>query len=349
MNDDKVPPSFPAVGEPAPDSVPLGARAEEEPRESQVPLPKFNTRTNVILFVLTVLSVFFVGAYQWTAREGMGALETWLSAWTFAVPLLAILLAHEFGHYVAARIHRVPASLPYFIPLPIFNPFGTMGAVIIMPRRIRSANALLDIGAAGPIAGMVVAIPVMLLGLSLSEVGPRLDPAALQEGQHYVQEGQSILYWALKTAVFGRIGPDQDVLLHPTALAAWVGFFVTFLNMIPVGQLDGGHIAFALFGKRQNRFAQWFRHTPLALLVYNLLVHAPQALERGLANSWMTLTSSSLMWVFAIILLRLMGRYSGFGHPPVDDEKLSPVRRVVAVATLAMLISLFMPSPWVMF
>ena len=228
MSADGVPPSFPSVGERAPDSVPLGARVAEAPyeeRESQIPVPIFNPRTNAILFVLTVLSVFYVGQ-GWTAKPDMGTWEALQGAWVFAVPLLSILVAHEFGHYIAARIHRVPASLPYFIPFPILNPFGTMGAVIIMPRRIRSANALLDIGAAGPIAGMVVAIPVMLFGLSLSELGPRSDTG-------YIQEGQSILYWALKAMVFGSIPADQDVHLHPTALAAVGGLLGHVLEHDP--------------------------------------------------------------------------------------------------------------------
>ena len=351
MNDDKVPPSFPSVSERAPDSVPLGARVVEAPygqRESQIPLPTFKARTNAILFILTVLSVFYVGQ-GWTAKPDMGAWQALGGAWVFAVPLLGILVAHEFGHYIAARIHRVPASLPYFIPFPILNPFGTMGAVIIMPRRIRSANALLDIGAAGPIAGMVVAIPVMLFGLSLSELGPRSDSG-------YIQEGQSILYWALKAMVFGHIPADQDVHLHPTALAAWAGFLVTFLNMIPVGQLDGGHVAYALFGKRQNKLAGLFIYTPVVLFIYNAIVHVLPILRRGMAEgfsnlgwqAWMPV-SACTVWVTIFILLLVMRRASGVGHPPVDDEKLSPVRRLVAIATLVMLISLFMPSPWVVF
>ncbi|MEZ4223444.1 MAG: site-2 protease family protein [Polyangiaceae bacterium] len=348
-----APPSFPPVVESAPNSVPLGvgsgaATQATHGYESEMPLPQFNWRKNALLFVATVLSVFYVGQ-SWTATAEQSAWQALRGAWVFAVPLMTILVAHELGHYIAARIHRVPASLPYFIPFPILNPFGTMGAVIVMPRRIRSANALLDIGAAGPLAGMAVAIPVMLFGLSLSQLGPRSDVG-------YIQEGQSLLYWALKAAVFGHIAPDQDVQLHPTALAAWAGFLVTFLNMIPLGQLDGGHVAYALFGRRQNRIAAWVLFAPVVMFLYNAVVHVLPIVRRGFAEgfsklggqAWMPV-SACTVWITVFILLLVMRRASGVGHPPVDDEKLSPVRKVVAVGTLLMFVAIFMPSPWVVY
>ena len=122
--------------------------------------------------------MFEVGQILERRRRGAGVSAAGFAGWTFAVPLLAILLCHEFGHYIAARIHRVPASLPYFIPLPKLSPFGTFGAVIVMPRRIRSANALLDIGAAGPLAGMVVAIPLMMWGLPSRSSAPEARAAS---------------------------------------------------------------------------------------------------------------------------------------------------------------------------
>ena len=309
--------------------------------ENEADQVQFKWWKNAVLFVLTVISVFWVGAAVW----GLG-----MKAWEFAVPLLAILIAHESGHYVAARIHRVPASLPYFIPLAILNPFGTLGAVILMPGRIRSRNALLDIGAAGPLAGMIVAIPVMLYGLSLSTIGP-------VSAHNYIQEGQCILYWALKYAVFGHIPAGQDVYLHPTALAAWVGFLVTFLNMLPFGQLDGGHVAFALAGDRQNKLARWMLYVPVVLIVYNFVKYAWPTLARGFAHGFGTLglddylpgISSVVNWVVLFGLLLWMKRASGSSHPPVDDHTLSPSRRIVAAATLMLFILLFMPSPWVSF
>src|SRR5450432_773501 len=207
---------------------------------------------NLLLFALTVPSVFLAGSMQVdpTIAQALPKrlLEIW-RGWPFAVPLLSILLAHEFGHYIAARIHRVPASLPYFIPLPKLSPFGTMSAIIAMSGRIRSRAALLDIGAAGPIAGMVLALPIMAFGLHCSSVGP--NPST-----NYVQEGQSLLYLAMKRVFVGPIPTGMDVQLHPTAMAGWVGFLITMINLLPWGQLDGGHIATAYFGNRYGRFAR---------------------------------------------------------------------------------------------
>src|SRR5262249_19155627 len=161
--------------------------------------------------LLTVLSTFVTGAYFRHDYEhaepivGLGGLLRALpSVWTFAVPLMSILLFHEFGHFFAARYHRVPASLPFFIPMPLLSPFGTMGAVIGMRGRIRSRDALLDIGASGPLAGLVVAIPVLIYGLYHSSLNA---PSIVysQEGKHWAQEGQSLLYMLLKYAVKGPI------------------------------------------------------------------------------------------------------------------------------------------------
>ncbi len=183
---------------------------------------------NALLFALTVLTVFQVGAMwavgealdvSWTALLSGASNPSWLlKGWIFAVPLLSILLAHEFGHYIAARIHRVPASLPYFIPIPL-PPFGTMGAVIRMRGRIASRNVLLDVGAAGPLAGMALAILVLVWGLLHSEVR--------EVTGHGMQEGQCLLYSMLKWLTVGPIPDGHDVFLHPVALAGWTGLFVT--------------------------------------------------------------------------------------------------------------------------
>lgn len=283
----------------------------------------FDWRINLALFLLTVAAVF------------------WTEGPAFTAALFSILLAHEFGHYIAARVHRVPASLPYFLPLPVFSPFGTLGAVILMPGRIRSRNALLDIGAAGPLAGMVVAIPMMLYGLSLSKVAP------VSTG-HYIQEGQSLLYWALKAVVFGQIPPGSDVFLHPVAYAAWAGFFVTFLNLLPFGQLDGGHIAYALFGPRQDRAAAVIRYVPLMLAVYNyarpMLWHGPREGLRLLAADHY-INGPGLSWIVLFALLSLMRRLAGATHPPVDRLEFGGARRAIAVASLLLFLLLFMPTP----
>lgn len=332
-----------AEGLPSQQDVPpagetAGDRASEQPELSI----QFDWRKNAILFALTVPSVFLAGA----------GMDRGTIGWRFALPLLAILITHEFGHYIAARIHGVPASLPYFLPLPFLSPFGTLGAVIFMPKRIRSRTALLDIGAAGPIAGMIVAVPFMIYGLTLSHLGPRFP----SDGSPIQQEGQSLLYMALKYAVFGHIPADQDVYIHPTAFAAWAGFFVTFLNMLPFGQLDGGHIAFALFGDRQNRFARLMRFMPLALVVYNFWEYALPVLRRGFVNGWHTLTARDFLptavivqWLILFVLLLVLGRIAGSDHPPVDDRHLSLGRKIVAAGALLMFVAVFVPSPLVTF
>ena len=297
---------------------------------------------NLILFVLTVLSVFWTGAVDVdpTLTDSIHPrrwLEIW-RGWPFAVPLLAILIAHESGHYIAARVHRVPASLPYFIPLPKFSPFGTMGAIIGMSGRIRSRIALLDIGAAGPLAGMVVALPVLAYGLAQSPILP--NP------QHYTQEGQSLLYWAMKRIFAGPIPDGADVRLHPTAVAGWVGLLVTMINMLPWGQLDGGHIAYALFGERQHEIARWVRRSLLVLFGYNLLKFCLPVLLHTSHSGYPLALSNSLFWLVWFGFTGLVARLSGGAeHPPCEAGELGPGRRAVAWLCLVMFVLLFMPTP----
>jgi membrane-associated protease RseP (regulator of RpoE activity) len=300
-----------------------------ESEAAAAPPPPRGPWVNVALFLATVVSVFWVGASNWSGEEDA---PIW-KGWTFAVPLLSILLCHEFGHYVFARLHRVDASLPYFIPFPFFL-FGTLGAVIKMRGRIGTRNALLDIGAAGPIAGLVVAIPVLCVGLAHSDVAP-IRPGGLLEGQ-------AILYVAIKRMVIGPIPDGFDVYLHPTALAGWVGLFITMLNLLPVGQLDGGHVAYALFGEDQDRHSRWLhRLLPVAgvgISCWSVWSHR----EKG----WGALmhAGEGLNWVFFALVLFLIHR-GGLRHPPTGPAPLSPGRRVVAWACLALLVLLFMPVP----
>jgi membrane-associated protease RseP (regulator of RpoE activity) len=263
---------------------------------------------------------------------------------------MAILVVHEAGHYVASRIHGVPASLPYFIPCPQLSPFGTMGAVIVMKGRIRSARALLDIGASGPLAGMLVAIPTMCLGLHWSTVLPKATTG-------YVQEGQSLLYMALKWLVLGPIPSTHDVYLHPTAFAAWAGFFVTFLNLLPFAQLDGGHVAYALFGKRHDAWSKRMWLMPLLILFYNVATIAKPALVKIWAVGYGHLTdqelfpavSSTSSWVVLTLLVLFITRASSGVHPPVDVAGLGSKRRAVAIGTLLLFVLLFMPAPFVQY
>jgi len=298
---------------------------------------------NVLLFALTTLSVFWTGAADVdpSLAESLDPrrwLEIW-RGWQFAVPLLAILIAHESGHYIAARLHRVPASLPFFIPLPKLSPFGTMGAIIGMSGRIRSRIALLDIGAAGPLAGMLVALPVLAIGLSHSPIAP--------SPEHYTQEGQSLLYMLLKRVFAGPIPDGSDVQLHPTAQAGWAGLLVTMINMLPWGQLDGGHIAFALFGERQHLIARWVRRSLLLLFAFNVLRFVGPVVMHRSSMGYVFALSNSLFWLvwygFTGIVARISG---GAEHPPFEPGNLGAGRRAVAWLCLIMFVLLFMPTPY---
>lgn len=300
-------------------------------------------RLPLVLFLATGASLLYTGATYAIGRPAESLREA-LAGWPYAAPLLAILLFHEFGHYIAARLHGVPASLPHFIPLPVFSPFGTMGAVISMPERIRSRNALLDIGAAGPLAGLAVAIPTLVWGLALSNVQP---VAGLTSG--YVQEGQSLLYWLVKRTVLGPIPEGHDVWLHPTAFAGWSGLFLTMINLVPWGQLDGGHIAYALAPKRHDRFAKPIRYGLLAFFGASLLWFMAGALfarQSSVANALAEAFGASSFWLMWFLLLSLFKRLGGELHPPCEAGTLSPRRRGVALASLLLFGALFMPSPW---
>jgi len=290
-----------------------------------------------VAFLLTVVTVLGAGVPQVVPGDDPPLSSYW-RGWTFAVPLLSILLAHEFGHYFAARFHGVPASLPVFLPMP-WSPFGTFGAVIGMPDRIASRRALLDIGAAGPLAGMVLAIPILAYGLTLSDVRP-LDP-------HGLMEGQSLLYLLMKRVFVGVIQPGHDVFLHPVAFAGWTGLFITMINLLPVGQLDGGHVAYALFGEKQDRYGARIRTALLPLCGINLVRNLWPVYRAGWeAEAAKLAITNSLFWLFWFVLLGGILWLSGGKHPPVDDgEKLGPVRRVIAVGSLVLFVLLFMPAP----
>jgi membrane-associated protease RseP (regulator of RpoE activity) len=307
---------------------------EEDPDDDSRAPRRLPWERNLVLFIATTAAVMYEGRHYARVPDLAGAL-------TFAVPLLVILLCHEFGHWIAARLHRVRASLPYFLPLPYLSPFGTLGAVILMPNRIRTRRALLDIGAAGPLAGLVVAVVVIVIGLQRS-------PIIEQSTGAYTQEGQSLLYWALKRLIVGPMGPGQDIDTHPIAMAGWAGLFVTFLNLIPFGQSDGGHIAYALLGERQNRIAEWVRFLPLVLAVVAvmrfvagpaLLALAGQTVPRSPANPW----SPAFNWLLIFVVFTLVHRYSGSDHPPVDDQELGVGRRVVGWLTMGCFVVLFVP------
>jgi len=296
-------------------------------------------RLPLLLMPVTFASMLYVGAFM----EGVlvERPQDILAGWPFAVPLMAILFAHEMGHYVAGRIHGVDISPPYFIPFP-FGVFGTLGAVIQMRGRITSRDALLDVGVSGPLAGMAVAVPVLVYGVATSEVGPNEYEGA------YLLEGHSLFYEALLLAIHGGIPTGEDIHLTSTAFAGWAGLLVTMINMIPIGQLDGGHVAYALFGPRQDRYSKrlLFFLPVLAALVsayygaHSWIAGAPgDVIERDLG--------AGLPWlVWAVLLFVMQTRMTGWAHPPTDDDRLSPRRRRVAIAALVMFALLFMPA-WI--
>ncbi len=267
----------------------------------------------------------------------------WAGA-AFSATLMTILVCHEMGHFVVARHHGVDASLPYFIPLPPMISLGTMGAIIRMRTPIEDRDKLLDVGAAGPIAGLVVAVPLLIVGLWFSPTSGVAEPGA-------VLEGNSIAYIALKYLAFGRYLPaadGTDVQLHPMAFAAWVGILITFINLLPIGQLDGGHVACAVLGSRHERTSGILHGALLgiaAIVGAALMIEARDAglgWGRALSHaSW-----GAVPWCLWALLLLIMRRMAGGDyHPPVGQAQLSPGRRRLALFMLLVFILIFTPVP----
>jgi membrane-associated protease RseP (regulator of RpoE activity) len=265
-------------------------------------------RANAWLFAATVGSVFYT---QWNTDEPRRAALVHAAQFTGA--LLAILLAHEFGHYIAARLHKVDASLPFFIPLPMLSPFGTMGAVIRMRSAIPTRRALFDIGAAGPLAGLALAIPLYAWGVAHSEV-VSLDTAGTG-----LQLGDSALTLLLAHFFAPPTPSGTDLMLSPVAFAAWGGMFVTMINLLPVGQLDGGHVAFALFGPRQNRIAQWVHRSMLVFFFVSVASFCARDVRAGLGLRHLGHhVNSSLFWLVWFEVLAVLGTLS---RPPDDGQR----------------------------
>ncbi|MEM9290637.1 MAG: site-2 protease family protein [Acidobacteriota bacterium] len=236
---------------------------------------------------------------------------------SYSLPLLFILLCHEMGHYLACRYYRLPATPPMFLPLPFG--LGTLGAFIRIRSPIRRRRELFDIGAAGPLAGFLALIPFLLWGIAHSEVVEVTLAEDPEQGTPRVGLGRSLAMAAAMRAFHGTLGPEQALDLHPAAMAAWVGLLATALNLLPLGQLDGGHVLYAVAGRRQRRWA------PVMLLLL--------ALGGLLWPVWW-------LWCLFIAL-------TGLRHPPVRDENapLGAGRRWLAAATLLLLVLSFMPVP----
>jgi Zn-dependent protease len=308
-----------------------------------------NPWVNAGLFLLTLLSVLFAGAlynYQGPQSDNFITNIKYVflnlgAGWPFAVSMLAILGAHEFGHYLVARYHGTNVTLPYFIPFP-FSPFGTMGAFIQMKELPKNKRHLMDIGIAGPLAGLIVAIPILIFGLATSKINTL--PMEFPPGQ--VFEGNSILYLSLKYIVlgewlpkpisFGGISPllywvryfftgmpmpygGIDVTVNSVAWAGWAGLLVTALNLIPVGQLDGGHLIYVIFGKRARKIV------PFILVI--LLI---------LGVFW----SGWLLWAFLIFIF---GRTQA---EPLDQiTQLDGRRKALAILGIILFVLVFTPVP----
>ncbi len=319
---------------------------QEKPKPS-------NPKINLILFILTLLSVLASGA-MYGLQSPLPA--NWLSAvWVliksglpFAITMIVVLGSHEFGHYLAGRHHGVHVTLPYFIPMPL-SPFGTMGAFINMKEPPKNRRQLLDIALAGPLAGVVTAIPALLIGLHQSALNQL--PAG-PGGSGFSVEGNSILYLLMKYLVYGQVLPTPkdfgggssilfwvryfftgqpapygatDVLVGPVAFAAWAGLLVTGMNLIPAGQLDGGHILYVLFGKQNSR-----RVFPILLVGMSIL---------GIFwSGW---------WLWAMLLFFLIGR--SYAEPLDQITPLDGRRKALGVLGLVLFLLTFTPVPMLLF
>ena len=269
-------------------------------------------RINAILFFITILTTLFAGAMMEGADVFQSPLEL-TKGFPFSITLMLILGTHEFGHYYYAQKHGVDATLPYFIPAPTV--IGTFGAFIKINSPIRKKSALLQIGAAGPIAGFIVAVPALIIGLTQSTV------ITLDETFEGMRLGDSLLMMGLTGIIFPGLGPNQDILLHSVAFAGWIGLLVTMLNLLPIGQLDGGHIAYAMLGDKYNKVAI------IALL------------------SLIPLSILSLNWlVWGALILILMRTIK---HPPVMNihEPLSQQDKTIGYICVAIFILCFIPVP----
>jgi membrane-associated protease RseP (regulator of RpoE activity) len=278
------------------------------------------TRVQILLFAGTILSMLIMyPLFQLLVlvdtsgplfrRDLLAEPDTYVQAVIFTLTLLLILLVHEMGHFLVARRYRVDVSLPYFLPAP--NMLGTFGAVIRMRSPIADRRALLMIGAAGPIAGFLVAVPAVIWGVATSEV------CAVADGRGLIL-GESLLFSWIRQGWHGPLGPGDCLQLSGMADAAWAGLLLTGLNLLPLGQLDGGHIAYALLGRR----IRWLTLPLVALLLAMAVIFWPG-------------------WAVICVLVLLFG----FRHPPVSDMTLPLGRTHLAVALLALFILVLCLTP----
>ena len=289
--------------------------------------PKFQDRRirHGLLLLLTIASTTFAGANHYLAfRTGFSPSPADLSTvdmltgglW-YSGTILLILGCHELGHYFACRYYDVDASLPYFLPMPLVLT-GTLGAFIRIREPIPSKRMLFDIGIAGPIAGFVVAVPALVLGLALSNVVQLPDPLP-----PLIEFGEPLLYKLTSWIIWGATPAGFTVNMHPMAFGAWFGLLATALNLFPIGQLDGGHIAYAVLGRRSS--------------VITLITVAIAMMLSYFSSSWIVWTG------LMIVMLVLFGRH----HPQTYDEHvpLGSTRLLLALFALAMFVLCFTPVP----
>ncbi len=260
-------------------------------------------RTPLILYVLTWLTTSLAGFYQFGA-DGL----------LFSFAIMTILTCHEMGHFLQTLRYRVRSSLPFFIPMPI-GPFGTMGAIIRMDGRIPNMKALFDIGISGPLAGLIPTLFFCYYGILYSHIGPKIyDPTI-------PSFGNPLLFQWLVSWQFGSLPSGTMLYNHPFAFAGWVGLFLTSLNLLPIGQLDGGHVFYGLFGKKAGAYSTLFFYLLILLIcVFQLWV-----------------------WTLMLFLLAFMGTQ----HPPTQDDSV-PIgffRRLLGILTLAFILIGFTPNP----
>jgi len=278
-------------------------------------IPKI-PRVHWILFLLTVFTTLLAGAIMEGAQILDNPLDL-IKGVPFSFTLMFILGTHEFGHYYYAQKHKVEASLPFFIPAPPFLfLIGTFGAFIKIKSPIYRKDALLQIGAAGPIAGFIIAVPALILGLFLSDIVEKSDI------QGALILGDSILMKILTWVTHPELMESQDIMLHPIAFAGWIGLLVTMLNLLPIGQLDGGHVAYAMLGEKQKLIGQaaFILLVPLSFLSINWLI-------------------------WGLLLLLLMRTVK---HPPIQDIHipLSESDKRIGYICLLIFILCFIPAPF---
>jgi membrane-associated protease RseP (regulator of RpoE activity) len=278
------------------------------------------------LFLVTVVTTTAAGAFHYAGfQEAFGdprSQQTWwqfaLGGLWFSVPFLGFLTAHEFGHYGMGRLHGLRPSLPYYLPGPPILT-GSFGAVIVFRGQFPNRRVLFDFAAGGPIAGFAVAVLASAIGLRWSPI-VKADPSA------GIPLGDPLLFHWLSDQVLGPLGAGRDVSLHPTALAGWFGLLFTMMNLVPVLQLDGGHIAYALF----RRGSRWVTLAGLFGIV------------------WAVIGLGAYTWTLWFVLLIVMMRLIGWEHPPALDDNLplDPVRIAVAVLIALIMVGCFMPVPF---